>query len=260
MQYPLWAPKGLCQYHKAISEGKKPLNHLFDINISYKNIKHEHVIERLIFYQDMKHVWPQLKRHAIETDESRDIGITLSSIITIALSELNCIRLESTKQQVVRLKKIEKASSKLSTLIKNSEFDYSPNRFHPNYKETDEHTSYLEEWQGYTISSVLFQVAEEAKTMAASANDEQPLLRYPNIENALRVAFIRVLSRLFIRFFGRPLYRTLATVSRAVLDDEGINENTVRDALKGWHIKSKQASRRNLTMSDILQGRSMKSE
>jgi hypothetical protein len=88
-----------------------------------------------------------------------------------------------------------------------------------------------------TISSILVGLAKDADDLAKRAAKEHRLIGKPGAENTQRLVFIREMARIFKSEFGSPLYRTLAGLSSVVLEDETIDQDTVRDALRGgWEI------------------------
>ncbi len=55
-----------------------------------------------------------------------------------------------------------------------------------------------------------------------------------NIDTSEATKFIRALYPFWIELFGSPLYRTLATLCRVVLNDSQIDESNVKDALRNY--------------------------
>ena len=126
--------------------------------------------------------------------------------------------------------------TKLSKSLKNTGFDYSPRCYHPDYDKhaDDGEKIYDDHLKGYGLANLLLKYAEDVEREKTALEQESQLLPYQNIKNPQRVAFIRALSLYFKKDYDGYLYRTLATISRVILEDENIGDSTVKDVLRNW--------------------------
>ena len=146
------------------------------------------------------------------------------------------IKYKSKKEKKEFYRAVKKQALDLSNLIKKTEYDYTPRRYHPDFDQHGDDGFYLvdDAKVGFEMSNVLLSLSHEAEMAEAMVDDETQVLPYPNIKNAQRTAFIRVLSLNFMKDYNSYLYRTQATLSRCVLNDSDIDESTVKDALRNW--------------------------
>jgi len=247
-QYPAWAPNDLCEHHKVI------LGHINNKKSKMKRTKRFEILESIIFNEDMKKVWPIIKRYSesgflknmVDIEMPVFMGKTFSTTINSYGFRLlhnvmyayaySVIKYKTKKEKKEFYKAVSKQASELSDLIEKTEFDFSPRRYHPDYDEyrDDGLLLYEDGVAGFELSNIMQRLSVEAEMAEAMVDTETQVLPYPNIKNAQRTAFIRVLSLNFMNYYNSYLYRTQATIARIVLDDSSIGENMVKDALKGW--------------------------
>jgi len=250
IEYPTWAPKDLCEHHSVI------LGHINSEKSKMTRTKGFEIMESLLLNGEMKNVWPVIKKYSesgylktmvekkidlpefmgeVTTLTNNTYGFRLYSNAQTAYA-YSLIKYKSKKEKKEYYNNVKTLALELSKFIKNTEFDYSPRRFHPNYVRSDhEDVKMFEDHEaGFELSNILLKLSEEAAATESMTDNETQVLPYPNIKNAQRTAFIRVLSLKFMDDYKSYLYRTQATVARCVLNDPSIGENTIKDALRGW--------------------------
>jgi len=255
IKYPPWAPNDLCEHHKII------LGHINSKKSKMTKTKRFEILESLIFNEEMKKVWLIIKRYSVLgylknpifskiPKEEDQLYIKYNTygfrLYTNALTAYaySVIKYKSKKEKKEFYRTIKNLSSELSKLIKKSEFDLSPRRYHSEYDElSDKGKLLFEDYEiGFEMSNVLLSLSCEAEMSEAMVDTETQVLPYPNIKNAKRTAFIRILSLCFMQDYNSYLYRTQATLARCVLNDPGIYENTIKDALRNWSGDSDRIS------------------
>jgi hypothetical protein len=82
------------------------------------------------------------------------------------------------------------------------------------------------------LAEILKSVADEAEEMAKHEATRQRIVNKTSISE--KTIFIRALYPFWIKYFGSPLYRTFATLCRVVLDDDSIDVDDIKDALKNY--------------------------
>jgi len=247
IQYPSWAPDVLCKHHKIV------LGHINNKKSKMKRTKGFEIMESLIFNEEMKRVWPIIKRYSesgylknmvdrklpgwtgFSFFEFNSYGFRLFHNVKYAYA-YSLIKYKSKKVKKAFYNSVKKQASELSMLIEKTEFDYSPRRYYPEYFEySDEGKILYEDGEaGFNFSNILQLLSDEAANFELTVDTETQVLPYPNIKNSQRTAFIRVLSLNFMEYYNSYLYRTQATLARCVLNDSGIDENTIKDALRNW--------------------------
>ena len=224
-KFPDWAPKDLCELYI-----RNDFNHEQERDLAYS----------LITYNGMRNVWPQLERRRSNLTigaQNIDIGYLLLIFVERSLDDAQ-VQLERI-EDLPLYKEISDTGKRFATLIKNHELN-------PSLTRLDKHLVDSPDWIG-----MLDLIAEDDKSLAEAVlyivkcsdnnikiiENNKYLLPYRNIKNAQRVAFIRALSNYFLSNFGQKMYRTLATITRATLMDEGVDEGIVGDALKTPSVK-----------------------
>jgi len=247
IQYPSWAPDVLCKYHKIV------LGHINNKKSKIKRTKGFEIMESLIFNEEMKRVWPIIKRYSesgylngtVYRDMPGWIGLTLADFNSYGFRlfinaksayAFSLIKYRSRNEKKEFYKKTKDLASELSDFLKNTEYDISSQFFHPDLETTTDNFGMLYEDHeaGYKFSNILLNLSQTAEYLEELVDFETQVLPYPNIKNSQRIAFIRVLSLCFMRDYNSYLYRTQATLARCVLNDSGIDENTIKDALRNW--------------------------
>lgn len=248
IKYPPWAPNDLCEHHKMV------LGHINNKNSKIKRTKGFEILESVILNKDMKKVWLIIKRYSesgflknmcdieMPVIMGKTVRTTVNSYGFRLLHNVksayaySVIKYKTKNEKKEFYKAVSKQASELSSLIKKTDFDLTPRRYHPDFdKYSDDGFILADDAQvGFEMSNVLQRLSNDAEMNEAMVDDETQVLPYPNIRNAQRTAFIRVLSLHFMNDYNSYLYRTQATLARIVLDDSIISENMVKDALKGW--------------------------
>lgn len=225
-KFPDWTPKGLLKFIEN-SDGNDD---------QYTQLAH-----RLILYPDMRYVWPELEKrrsHLAEGMQNVDVGDIL---ITCVIGCLNNAQQQIERNERLELyKDIKSSGSNFISLIKEVNLDASVNEMYEALTNKSEWFG-LESWmddQRYInnneplLSDAINYILNFVQTSIDDIEREKHVLPYKNSKNAQRIAFIRYLGFFFKANFGQFMYRTIATVTRATLDEEDIDENMVRDALK----------------------------
>ena len=233
IKYPSWAPPDLREYHEKMITGNKHVphpkhfpsdDHMY-LDISMPTDEMVDVLERLITFERMKHVWPQLRKRTNEPS----IGVLLFLQVRHALFRVQSRGQETRAELKDRYSRIRKAARELAIAVQNSKFDISPSAF----------SGVEEAWfplnadfhQGFTVANFAKNLADAAKIAHENLDHEDLLVLHPRRGSAERTAFIRALADEFASTYDALLYRTLANVASAVLDDLNISEPTVIQAL-----------------------------
>lgn len=87
-----------------------------------------------------------------------------------------------------------------------------------------------------SLSTLLKNVATEADTAASREATKPRIVNRSSITKT--TIFIRALYPFWFETFGGQLYRTFATLCRVILDDPNIDEDNIKEALRGYKYES----------------------
>jgi len=229
VKYPKWAPKKMCENLDELKKGfdgfsanSSTPQHRAILNIKEVDIP---VLERLLTHTDMSSVWPRL-----EQLPHLDINGWFYQSVLDAYAGPSSVERLTKGERTALLRKIKKKVKELTQLVEQA--NILETKLLPIH--SDDKSLYRYRY-GQSLESIFDQLVTTAETKLTIS----PLLVKPHDERARQVYFIRFLSRSFRITFNKPRHRIVANTSRAVLQDDSIDENLVAKITNTFFAESK---------------------
>jgi len=267
------APKALCDYYKQ-----------FDGSEDEKNL-----LERLLSSETMKPVWEAFEKRYSEMFEKSYLEMienppdaakitvwrkftkawkpSFSSDRYDASYSLPAFGLffayyhlsgnqEPPRQKIEKFRGISDSAKKLSRLIKGTRFDrLLPGSEYLYLDLEDERPNFMVPGVSsppmHTVSTFLKEISKRAKNLSNKAEEEKhsQIVPNPGAKNARANFFIRLMSIKFKILFGSPRPALLAALACVVLNDDEIDENTVKSTLREWKNNRRRNWLKNKSLS-----------